>query len=436
LALQLETKFKDSIYIESSQINEILISYTDTVKIGDLVSITGKKVIKTGGLELLSNLTVGQAIKINKEVKRVDYIEDDNTFYVTREFTDTHALNDGIFKDFSNNDVTTSLSVGTVYKLDKDSFENQVAISDLVGGILAINRCTLMNSASSLFIFDDAENPSEREESFITGTYNIDNEDVSNLRNPFLAKIGRQLYFILDMVEDVESLNGDGEVEIVGLNTNIYSIKINGVTINNLDFLISGNVITITNTDLLRGNFDYIEVLHFPNQTNYLSNNSITIKLGIYNYDKLFMFNDEDLDELNYMCLRTDFTSQVAYEFYDVNNRSTKQKERIKTGVNSTISITNRIAEGSDDDKLIQRHLQYYIDNLDKFRIIRKVAGLGTYEYHNSARLIDGSSFTEGHPNTYTYTVDFLQRVIISPNNWGDKKWGDFYWGVEKTALE
>jgi len=424
------------VYVESSQLNQILISSASPVSLGTLSTIGTNKIVKTGGLDLLSNLTIGQAIKINREIKRVDYVEDDNTFYVTRDFKDTHTAGDTIYTDFSINNTNITASVGEVFSLDKDSFENQIAISELVGGLLSLNRCTVMTNATSLFIFDNETNVTEREESFITGTYNLDENEIDNLVNPFLAKIGRQLYFIIDMEEVVADLDSSGEATITGLNPNIYSIKVNGNAVDGSDYDLSGETISIVNSELLRGNFDYIEVLHFPNQSDYISDNNIVIKLGVYSFDKLFMLEDSDLLDLNYMCLRTDLTSQVSYEFYEVQNKSTKQKERIKTGVNSNLTITNRIGEGNENDKLIQKHLQYYIDNLDKFRIIRKTEGSGTYEYHNSAQLIDGVTFSEGMPNSYTYDIKFLQRVIISPNAWGDKKWGDFYWGVEKTALE
>lgn len=436
MAISLETKYMDSLYFESSELNEILISDTSDVSLGTISTITTNKVVKTGGLALLTNLSAGQAIKIDNEIRRVDYVEDDDTFYVTRDFDDTHTVGTTIYKDFSNNLTTTSSSVGTVYSLLNDSFENQIAVSELVGGMIAINRCTEMTVANSLFIFDDEENRTEREESFITGTYNIDEEDVSNLVNPFLAKIGRTLYFIVDMEEDVEDLDENGEVTISGLNPNIYSVKVNGKYADNTNYTISGETITITNTELLRGNFDYIEVLHFPQQIDYITDNAITIRLGIYNYDKLFMLDSTELDDLYHMCLRTEFSSQPTYEFYEVNNKAMKQKEKTKTGINSTITITTRISENADDNKLIQRHLQYYLSNLDKFRIIRAVEGNGTFEYHNNARLLNGVTLTEGDVNVYTYTIEFLQRVIISPNYWGDKKWGDFFWGLEKTALE
>lgn len=436
MSISIETKYMDSIYFESSELNEILISDTANVSLGTISSITTNKIIKTGGLPLLTNLEAGQAIKVNNEVKRVDYIEDDNTFYVTRNFKETHLVGDTIYKDFSNNITITTSSVGSVYSLSNDSFENQVAISDLIGGVLSINRCTEMTNASSLFIFDDSENISEREESFITGTYNLEDGDVSNLVNPFLAKVGKSLYFIIDMEEIVDDLDENGEIEVTDLNPNIYNIKVNGNSIENTDYSISGNTISITNSELLRGSFDYIEILHFPNQTDYITDNSITIKLGVYNYDKLFMLDNTLLSDLWTMCIRTEFNSQPNYDFYEIDNRTLKQKEKIKVGINSSLNITTRISEFSEDEKLIQRHLQYYIDNLDKFRIIRVVDGNGTYEYHNNARLINGSNFTEGDVNVYTYTIEFLQRVIISPNTWGEKKWGDFFWGVEKIVLE
>jgi len=432
-----ETKFMDTVYIESSQINQILISDTSDVSLGTLSAIDGLKVTKTGGLALLTNLIAGQAIKIGSEVKRVDYIETDDIFYVTRDFKDTHTTGvDVIYKDFSNNIQTTTYDgVGTVYSLENDSFENQIAISDLVGGLLALNRCVEFTNATSLFIFDDSENATERSESFITGIYNADNEDVENINNLFLAKIGRQLYFILDMVQDIITLDEDGQGTISGINPNVYNVKLNGTLIDSSEYTIDGENITVT-SDRLRGSFDYITVYHFPQQADYITDNSITIRLGIYNYDNLFMLDDLLLADLDHMCWRNSFSSNIVYEFYDIDNKSTKQKDRKKVGVASSVTITTKIGSDVDDPKLIQTHLQAYIDNLDKFRTIRKVEDSGTYEYHNSARLIEGSSFEEGDVNIYTYKIDFLQRVLISPNYWGDKKWGDFFWGVDKTALE
>jgi len=426
----------NSIYIESSQINEVLISNTTDINLGSLVSIDGLKVIKSGGLTLTDNLFRDTAIKINNEVKRVDYVEDDNTFYVTREFKDTHVATDVIYKDFATNIATTVTPSGAAYKIETDNYENQVAISELIGGVLLINKCTELTNANSLFIFDDATNRSERQESMITGTYDLTEDNYSNVVNPFLAKIGRQIYFIVDMEEDIVDLSSSGTGTISGLNSNIYSIRLNGKFLENTDYTIAGGSITVTNTSLLRGNTDYITVLHYPSQENRVVNNSVSIRLGFFNYDKLFMLDDIELADLNTFCLRTDMSSNIQYEFYDVASRSIKQTQKEKVGINSRLTITTRVAEDLGDDKLIKRHLQYYLSNLDKFRIIRQVEDSGVYEYHNSARLIEGSSYTEGDVNVYTYNIEFLQRVTLNPNVWGDQKWGDFYWGVDKTALE
>ena len=172
-------------YVESSQLNQILISSASPVSLGTLSTIGTNKIVKTGGLDLLSNLTIGQAIKINREIKRVDYVEDDNTFYVTRDFKDTHTAGDTIYTDFSINNTNITASVGEVFSLDKDSFENQIAISELVGGLLSLNRCTVMTNATSLFIFDNETNVTEREESFITGTYNLDENEIDNLAETY-----------------------------------------------------------------------------------------------------------------------------------------------------------------------------------------------------------------------------------------------------------
>ena len=430
MVTRLETKYMDEIYFESSENNEILISYNTDVSLGTITTITTNKIIKTDGLELLTNLSVGQSIKINDEIKRVSLIEDDDTFYVSRDFKDTHSVGDTIYKDFSNNDSR----IGSLYLLEKDNFENQIVVSDLLGGIFVIDRCTQFTNLSSLFITTGSGR--EDEECFITGTFNLGEGDLNNIVNPFICKQGKTAHFILDMEDSIEDLDDDGKATVTGLNSNIHNIKLNGNTINFSDWLIDDEVITITNTDLLRGNFDYIEVLHYPSQKNYITDKLITVRLGLYSYDSLLVFDETYLEDLNHMCLRTDFNSQVTYEFYDINNKDIKQKDRTKTGINSTLTITSRISENSDDDKLIQRHLQYYIENLDNFRIIRKVPDVDNYEFYSNARLIEGTSFSEGAVNTYTYTIEFLQRTIVSPNIWGEKRWGYFYWGMDKIVSE
>ena len=155
--MELENSLDTNLYIENSETNYINIGYTQA-SLGTLSSIVGNKVTKSSGASFLTSISVGEMIKIDNEVRRVERIESANVLYVTRLFSSTHTTPTIYKNSYSNNN----------YSLYVDNFNNPITITDLNKTQNVIEGCTVFSGLTSLFLFDSTPDREDRRESLIT----------------------------------------------------------------------------------------------------------------------------------------------------------------------------------------------------------------------------------------------------------------------------
>lgn len=429
---------KSGIYFETEEENEILIGGTETT-IGEVVSIVDKVVTKTGGLSLtVDNLPNGTAVLLDsateeeKEIRRVDTVLDSNSFVITRDVLYTHTGQD-CFKDFNRNANSAYNSSKRAGIIEFDNFGNSMQLSEISTGIIIFNKCTEFTGLNSLFLYDNLDNMIDRQESFIVGTYDIFKNDEQNVYTPFLTKQNRSVNYIVNMVEFNGDLDEDGKVTIPSLQSNIYSVSLNGDFIEPSKYSIIGGVLTVTDDTILQAYSNYVRVLHYPDQRTL---SGYTVRIKVQFYEKDFISDKPYLDLLNHFTWIDNFSSQANPEYYDYRNRETKQNEKLKINQNNKLTFNAKMGQDDEDLKNIVINIKNYLKGKDFFRLIRYVEEPFHVEYYYGCRITDGINFNENiDANNYTYSIDYLKKVSISPHTWGDEnfKWGTFEWGLLAT---
>lgn len=408
-------------YLENIEENEILISPSgSSVTLGTLVSIIDKQVLKSGGVPLLSNLSIGDAIKVNDEIKRVAYILDDDTFYVTTSFLDTHVDGSVIYKDFYTNNS---------FLIKTDNFGNTVMPTDLTNENNIIKACTVFTGCNSLFLYN------EYCYSFIDGTYNTDENNLNNVDKVFIAKINSPINYIINMEMFEGDLNDEYYINITDKKSNVYSVLLNGRKISNSDYTIEGIKLTITNTTLLRG-YNYVTVYHYPLQTSSLLS-GVEIRLRLDGYDRVFINNTEILEDYYYFNWMSESSSTPNYEFYSFVNKQIKRNNKVKVNSDNTITFSCNIGEDNDNEKNITTHLINKLKDRYNFRLVKIYEGLSSIEYWYNCRLINPTPYSSSSDgDTISYTIEFKEHVKIKSVTWGENNWGSNYWGVECEARD
>lgn len=406
-------------YLENIEENEILISPSGSpITLGTLVSITEKEVIKSGGVSLLLNLAIGDSIKINDEIKRVAYIVDADTFYVTTSFLDTHTVGSTIYKDFYTNNT---------FFINKDNFGNSVMPTDLTNETNIIKACTTFSGCDSLFLYNDYC------ESFIEGTYNTDDNDILNVDKVFVSKLNLPIKYIINMKVFEGDLNDEYYVNITDKQSNIYSILLNGRKISSSDYIVEGSKLTITNTKLLRG-YNYVTVYHYPLQTS-STLTGVEIRLRLDGYDRIFIDDIDILLDYDYFNWMTEGSSSPNYEFYTFNNKQIKRNYKVKVNADNTITFSCYVGTDDSDNKNITVHLYNKLKDKYNFRLIKVYDDMDSVEYWYNCRLINPTPYNISSENdTISYTIDFKEYVKIRSVNWGENNWGANYWGLECEA--
>ena len=420
------------VYVESSYKNRVNIGYS-TVNLGTIATIDDYKVVKTGGVGLLANLEIGESVKIDDEIKRVDYVDDNDTFYVTKAFLGIHTATTPIYKDFSSNNA---------YTIRFDNFGNDIQISDLANGTIVYEACTVFSGLTSLYIHDTALVREERKESFIRGTYDISNNEVLNVENLFVSKVNKGASYIIDMVEFEGGLDSNNQVTVSGKQSNVYGVWLNGKLLEDSEFSFAGEVITVNSSRVRRHN--YVSVLHYPFQTTSLLS-GVKVTIQISNYDEVFNLNENAYDELYKICWKEpNMTSTPTYEYYTTRNYDLKRNAKIKINTDSKLTLTTAIGDDPENSQNITKHLQLYIRDLDNFRVLKHNVVLGSYDVWYGCRLLEGTPSSESlEKDSIVYTIDFLEHIRISPFNWGDYRWGtttglseNVYWGLLNEVRE
>lgn len=402
---------------------------------GTFSSISGTTVTKTGGVDLTTTLVRGMAVKFNSsssdeiEIRRVDYVEDSNTFNITRELIYTSHSAQNLEIDFWSNDNYNSHITGGV--IERDNFENPLILSDTTASLITFDKCTSFSGLTSIFIHDDAESFIDREESYVSGTYDITINDEDNLIGQFLIKPNRQTNYILDMeISGLLELDENNQVTISGLNDYIYKISCNGFILDGSQWNKVGETITITDDDILQTYTNYINVHHYPDQTT-ISGHSVRFKIQYF--DQALILNSDYIENLNYFNWKNKFSSQSNPEYYDYRNRETKQNEKIKINQNNKLRFSVKIGIDIDNTKNIVSHINLYLKNNKNFRLIRYIEDTSKFEYYFNCRKTDGTGFNEdSSSDTYDYSIDYLRKSVIGSHIWGDEDWawGDFDWGL------
>lgn len=403
-------------YLENSEINEILIDDgSNLLDLGDLVSITNNKVIKTGGVNLTTYLNINDAVKIDNEIKRVKYIQDNNTFYTTKSFLDTHTAGVAIYKNFI---------INSNFVLNKDNFNNDVMPVSLTSSSNEIFSCTEFSGCDSLFLYSDSS------ESYITGTY--DETNLENVDTIFSTKINETIKYIINMRIFEGELNDEYYVNVTSKERNVYKVKLNGKNINSSDYVFDGEKITITNSDILR-NYNYITVYHYPTQ----SVTGVTIKLNYKSYDQVFINDTTVLDEFYFLNFKSAASSTPSYEFYEALDKKTKNKIKVRVNSNNTITFTSMIGEDLENEYNITKHLLSKLTDKNNFRLIRKYNNIDSIDYWYNCKLLNPTPYTEEDgADNISYTIEFLEHVKIKGVTWGEYAWGETYWGVECEVRE
>jgi len=417
----IENKQSSKLYLENIEKNYVNIGISQT-NIGSLVSIVDNKVIKSGGVDLTTIDIRNEAVKIGNEIKRIYYVEDENTFYTSKYFLSDHTVGDDIFIDFSSNNNFT---------LKVDNFSNQVQPTDLTNNTITFETCEKFIGCDSIFLYDNSPIRSERRESLVTGTYNIENLDYDNIDKVFVARLNKSSSYIINMKVFEGDLDYNNKATITDKQTNIYAVKLNGIMLNSSDYTLSGNVITITNTNKLRG-YNYICVYHYPQQTTALLS-GVEIKFGISSYDKIFITDFDVLDSFRYFNWRDGFSSNPSYEFYAARNIDYGRNTKIKINKNSTITFNVWVGNDDTDVNNISKHIFAVLSNKNNFRLLKKeTENEGALDYWYNCRLLDPTPYTQtDENNTISYTIEFLEHVRIKPTTWGEYSWGDTPWGFE-----
>jgi len=430
----MESSKESCLYFEVIDNNEIVIGVSETV-LGTISSVTDTTIIKTGGVDLTTVLVTGMAIKLESsvtdeyEIRRVDYVEDSNTVHVTRSVVYTSHTGENLTLDFWSNDNYGSHLVAG--EIERDNFENTMQLAETAASLITFDKCTEFSGMTSLFVFDDAENFIDRQESFITGTYDIELGDEDNLLSQFIIKPNRKTSYIVDMEDSgIVELDDSYQATISGLNDYIYKISCNGFILNSSQWTKVGTTITITDSDILQTYTNYINVLHYPDQT---TKSGYVARFNITYFDQALILTEEELGSLYVFEWYDNFSSQSNPDYYDYRNRQTKQNEKIKINSNNKLRFSVKTGLDTDNLKNIVKHINQYLINNKNFRLIRYVRNTEKFEYYWNCRKTDGSGFNEDYgADTYEYSIDYLRKSSITLHYWGDEayKWGSFDFGI------
>lgn len=431
-----ENSTQSCLYFESIKSNEIAIGVSE-VTLGQFLSDDGTTITKTGGVDLTVTLERDMAVKFvgtdpeedDYEIRRIDYVEDANVFHITRPLVyDTHSGLDIKLDFWSNDNYGSFIKAGVI---QNDNFENPLLLSNATASLVTIEKCTEFTGMNSLFLYDSKSNMIDREESFITGTYDIEIGDEDNLSGQFIFKSNREVSYIVNMEDTgILDLDDDFQVNISGLNTYIYRIDCNGFILDNTQYTRIGNVVTVTDNTILQAYTNYVRVYHFPDQTT-VSGYSARFKINYF--DKILILDSDEIETLDVFDWYDGFSSQSNPDYYDYRNRETKQNEKVKINQNNKLKFKTKIGVDEDNIKNITTHLNAYLKNNQNFRLIRYSEEADKYEYYWSCRLADGTNFSEDiGADQYNYSIDYLKKSVIAPHIWGSETypWGDFDWGI------
>lgn len=416
-----ENKQSSKLYLENIEKNYINIGISST-NIGTLFEINNNKVVKTGGIDLTTLDLLNKAVNINGEIRRINIVEDANTFYVTIPFINTHTAGEDILIDFSSNDN---------FMINVDNFGNTVQPTDLTNNTIVFETCEEISGCDSIFLYDNSPIREERKESFITGNYDINNSDYDNVDKVFIARLNKSISYIIDLEIFEGDLDDENSVDIIGKQANIYAVKLNGSYIDSSDYIISGNKITVINDDQLRG-YNYISVYHYPPQTSSLLS-GVDVRFGIKGFNQTYISDYEILENFKYFNWRDSFSSNPNYEFYTAKNIDYCRNTKIKINKSSTITFNVFIGNDEDEENNISKHIFNYLSDKNNFRLVKKEeTNDGTVDYWYNCRLLDPAPYTQSDKsNTITYTIEFLEHVRVKPVVWGEYAWGETNWGVE-----
>lgn len=429
-----ENRKQNELYFDLEEENEIPIN-VDVIPLGNVQSIFGTEIKTNGVVDLLVNLKPNSAVKFkntdtNKvEIRRVESILTDDTFLINYELLHEQTGIE-LETDFVANNYTEYKNVFKNGILTTDNFENSLQIGDVSTGIFILSKCTVFDNLDSIFLYDNAENIIDRQESLVLGTYDLTTGDEQNVYNPLIIKTNRVVNYIINMKESIEDLDDEYKVTISGLQDYIYSLYVNGMLATPEQYDIFGNTIEITDSSLLNPTNNYIRVLSFPNQ---LSFNTHKIRFKFNNYDNNFILDRDYLELLRSFKWRGELTSQANPDFYAYNNRVTKQTERLKMNQNNKITFEVKTGLDGENIKNITESLKLYLKDREFFRLISYNEKLNKYDYYVGCRLLDGINFSEDlHYNRISYSIDYLKKYTIGQHTWGDEgfKWGDFMWGL------
>lgn len=436
----IENSTMSCLYFETYNENEVPIGVTSQ-NIGEIVSVIGTTVTTDGSVDLTTVLSSGMAVKLlgtaindsDDEIRRVDYVESSTVFNITRECLYTTHVGQDVYIDFWSNSNYGSHNLGGI--IERDNFQNTLELSDSTASLITFDKCTEFTGLNSIFLFNSTVDLIDREESFVTGTYDITTGDENNLIGQYIIKPNVRTSYILNMENTgILELDDNAQVVISSLNPYIYKVTCNGTILNASQYSITGNItsatVTITDSTIVQVYSNYISILHYPRQDT-ITGHSVRFKIQYF--DEALMLDANKITMLNFFKWYEDLSSQSSPEFYEYRNKETKQNELIRINQNNKISFTVKMGIDTESTKNIVKHINLYLKSNKNFRLIRYVQDTDKYEYYWDCRKADGTNFNEDlTANTYNYSISYLRKSTLSPHTWGDVefKWGEFDWGL------
>ena len=428
----IENKTDVTIYVENEEYNSIYVGYSEVI-LGEISNISKTAITLTGGIDLTSNLEIGQAVKFESatdsevEIRRVLRILDTDLFIVSKALLYDHVGQDAI-KEFSSNDSNNTFSQGGT--LSFDEFENPLSVSEFSTPFYILEKCITFQGATSVFIYDDSQGLRDRQESFIFGTYDDLTGVNENVYSTFIIKPNATPKFIVNMKESVLETDDNYECEITDFQGYVYSISLNGSILSETDYSINSGVLTInSDVEYLQTFTNYVRVLHYADQTTITG---YKFEFKIKSFDDSLLLEKEKL-ELNYSLPTVDsFSSSSKPEYYSYQNNQIKQYNKIQINQANTLNISYSVGSTTDSNEVLS-DLRRILEKDDFFRIILYNKTTSKIIIYYNCRISEGKNFQLNmEKNSISITVDYSQRAIISNHLWGsmETSWGDFNWGL------